>query len=138
MIPVHAADSSIDNTAGDVVVEDVTGEDISDGTTTDNETPEEPDEPVIPDEPVMPDESEDPDELVPIHLEGSMYKKKRAVLTWNSEDSEAAYEVYRSTSKNSGFKLVKTLKNQTGASTFHDSILTLGNTYYYKVNLVPL
>lgn len=135
MIPVQAADSSMDIPAEDTVEEP----DISDEPVPDN-----PDS-VVPDEPGMDDPApEDPsvdepvidEPEVPINLEGSMYKKKRAVLTWNSEDSEAIYEVYRSTSEDSDFELIKTLKDQSGTSTFHDSILTLGETYYYKVQMI--
>ena len=50
-------------------------------------------------------------------------------LTWKKVDGAESYKIYRSTSKSSGYKNVKTVKTLT----WTDSKLTTGKTYYYKV-----
>lgn len=141
IIPVQAADSSNDSSFENAEDTNTPDTDITDDTTSTEEpdVPEEPSvpgEPDVPEEPNVPEEPDVPEEPVPITLKGSMYKKKRASLSWNSDDPEATYEIYRSTSKNTGFKLINAKTNQNGESTFYDSILTLGKTYYYKVQKV--
>ncbi len=50
-------------------------------------------------------------------------------LTWKKVAGAESYKIYRSTSKSSGYKNVKTVKTLT----WTDSKLTTGKTYYYKV-----
>ena len=52
-------------------------------------------------------------------------------VTWNKQSGVTGYVVYRSTSKTSGFKKVKTLKGASSTS-YIDSV-SVGKTYYYKV-----
>lgn len=56
--------------------------------------------------------------------------KKTVKLTWNKVSGASGYEVYRSTSKNGAYKLVKTV---TSGSSYKDTKLSKGKTYYYKV-----
>lgn len=53
-------------------------------------------------------------------------------LTWTEEDGAAKYKVYRSTSKSSGYKCVKT----TSSTGYTDSDAKVGVTYYYYVKSV--
>ena len=50
-------------------------------------------------------------------------------LTWEKIDGAAKYEVYRATSKDGTYSLLKTL---TGTSLTNTST-TVGKTYYYKI-----
>ena len=50
-------------------------------------------------------------------------------LTWNKIPGAAGYEVWRSTSKTTGYKLVKT----TTALSFTNTSLKAGTRYYYKI-----
>ena len=50
-------------------------------------------------------------------------------LTWSAVSGRTGYEIYRSTSPNSGFVLLKS----TTSTSFTDSNLTTGVTYYYKI-----
>lgn len=54
-------------------------------------------------------------------------------ITWNHKYENAKYEIYRSTSPNSGFKKIKTVKN---TSSYTDSKVKKGTTYYYKMRYV--
>jgi len=55
-----------------------------------------------------------------------------AKITWNKVDGAKKYQVYRATSKNGTYKRVIT----TTKTTFANSNLTTGKTYYYKVRAV--
>lgn len=56
-----------------------------------------------------------------------------ARLKWNASSKDiAGYQIYCSASKDSGFKLIKTIKNYK-TTTFTNKNLTNGNTYYYKI-----
>lgn len=57
---------------------------------------------------------------------------KKAKITWKKDSSVTGYEVYRSTKKNSGYKLVTTIKKNKTTS-YTDKNLTKNKTYYYKV-----
>ncbi|MEA4922489.1 MAG: hypothetical protein VB031_03880 [Eubacteriaceae bacterium] len=50
-------------------------------------------------------------------------------ISWKKVDGAAGYKVYRSTKKTSGFKRVKTTK----ATSWKNTKLKTGKTYYYKV-----
>ncbi len=54
---------------------------------------------------------------------------KTAKITWKAVANADGYEVYRSTSKNSGFKKTASVTKTSAA----DSSLKTGKTYYYKV-----
>lgn len=56
---------------------------------------------------------------------------KKAKLTWKKVSEATSFVIYRSTKKNSGFTKVGTAKK--GATSFTDSKLKKGTTYYYKV-----
>lgn len=51
-------------------------------------------------------------------------------LTWNEVDGAVSYKVYRSTSKSSGYKLMKTV---TGATSYTNTTAEPNTTYYYYV-----
>lgn len=54
---------------------------------------------------------------------------KTAKITWKSVKNADSYQVYRSTSKNSGYKKIST----TAKVSLTDTKLKTGKTYYYKV-----
>lgn len=57
---------------------------------------------------------------------------KTIKITWKKVAGAKGYEIYRSTSSKSGFKLVK--RTTSGSSlSYSNSGLSLGKTYYYKV-----
>lgn len=58
---------------------------------------------------------------------------KYASLTWKHKCENANYEIYRSTSPNSGFKKIKTVKN---TASYTDQKVKRGATYYYKIRYV--
>ena len=60
----------------------------------------------------------------------SGWLSKYASLTWNHKYTNAKYEVYRSTSPNSGFKKIKTVQN---AGYYTDYGVKKKHTYYYKI-----
>ncbi|MGN0293834.1 MAG: fibronectin type III domain-containing protein [Lachnospiraceae bacterium] len=53
-------------------------------------------------------------------------------LSWKAADGAEGYEVYRATSKNGSYKLVKTITSGKTV-TYTDGKLNTGTTYYYKV-----
>ena len=56
-------------------------------------------------------------------------KKKSVTVKWKKVDGATKYNVYRSTSKNSGYKKVKTVKG----TSFTNKKLKKGKVYYFKV-----
>jgi len=50
-------------------------------------------------------------------------------LTWNAVSGAVSYKVYRATSANGTYKLIKTTTNKS----FTNTSVTAGRTYYYKV-----
>lgn len=54
-------------------------------------------------------------------------------LTWAAVDGAAKYQVYRSTSKNSSYKLMKTV---TSGTSYTNTNAVVGEKYYYKVRAV--
>jgi len=57
---------------------------------------------------------------------------KKVKLTWGKIDKAASYKVYRATSKNGKYKLIKTTKS----TSYTNTGVTTGKTYYYKVKAV--
>ena len=51
---------------------------------------------------------------------------------WNNRKFATGYRIYRATSKNGKYKLIKDVKNNT-SSRFTDKNITYGKRYYYKV-----
>ena len=76
------------------------------------------------------DSAADDISLVPgksnVTLTVSAYNKLK--LSWNAAAGAAGYRVYRSTSANGTYKIIKT----TGALTYTDTVVC-GQTYYYKI-----
>jgi hypothetical protein len=60
----------------------------------------------------------------------SSWYTKYTYLSWNHKYTNAKYEIYRSTSPNSGFKKIKTLKN---TNYYYDRSVKKKKTYYYKI-----
>lgn len=58
--------------------------------------------------------------------------KKSATVRWSKITGASGYKVYRSTSKNSGYKVVKTVKSGSTTS-WKNAGLKKGKKYYYKV-----
>ena len=60
----------------------------------------------------------------------SVYNK--VSLSWGKVTGASGYKIYRSTSKDSGYKAIKTVKS--GATVnYNDTKVTFNQTYYYKV-----
>lgn len=55
---------------------------------------------------------------------------KKVKLSWNPVENATGYEIYRSTKKKSGYKLVQTIGAKTG---WTDKELKKGKKYFYKV-----
>ena len=53
-------------------------------------------------------------------------------LTWEADPAAQSYEIYRSTSKSSGFKKIATVTD----AQFVDSTAAIAKTYYYKVKAI--
>lgn len=66
----------------------------------------------------------------PTSLKATAQTGQKVKLTWVRSEGASGYLVYRSTSKTSGFKLVKTLTN---VASYTDANLTAKKVYYYKV-----
>lgn len=61
-------------------------------------------------------------------------KTKTIKVSWNKVTGATGYKVYRATSKNGSYKLVKTITSGSTVS-YTNSGLTKGKTYYYKVKV---
>lgn len=59
-------------------------------------------------------------------------KKKAVTVKWSKAPRAKGYQIYRATSKNGKYKLVKTVKNNK-TFTYKDKKVKKGKTYYYKV-----
>ena len=57
---------------------------------------------------------------------------KSIKVKWNTKSNVTGYKVYRSTKKNSGYKLIKTISNSK-TSCYIDKNKKKGRTYYYKI-----
>lgn len=58
-------------------------------------------------------------------------------LTWSGVDGATGYRIYRSTSKTSGFKKIKSITTNSKV-TYTNSGISCGTTYYYKVRAYRL
>lgn len=58
-------------------------------------------------------------------------------ITWSGVDGATGYRIYRSTSKTSGFKKIKTITSSSKVS-YTNSGISCGTTYYYKVRAYRL
>lgn len=58
--------------------------------------------------------------------------KSSTTLQWDKSDDAAGYEIYRATSKNGKYKLVKTIKNR-NTTKYKDKSLKKNKSYYYKI-----
>lgn len=58
--------------------------------------------------------------------------KTAAKLTWKKVSKATGYEIYRSTSKNSGFKKIATIKKAATVS-YNDKSIKNNKVYYYKI-----
>lgn len=56
----------------------------------------------------------------------------KIIVKWTAVDGAAKYEVYRASSKTGEYKLLKT----TTGTSFTNTSVTAGNTYYYKVKAI--
>jgi len=132
VVPVRAAEaiSDNDNATTETLPETDNDNDIDTNTDIDGGTESEP--APEPDEP-LPEPEPEPE---PLTLNGTMHKKRSVELTWNSDNPEAVYNIYRSTEKDSGFEFVKSKSEVEGTATAYDYTLTIGTTYYYKVDKV--
>lgn len=127
MIPVQAADTSSgseSNTESSTEQENGSDDSTDSDSTTDTDTDTDADTDTDTDEEPEPE---------PITLTGTMYKKRSVSLKWNADDVNASYKIYRSTSKTSGFSSIATVSGKEGTAHYYDYTLTLGTTYYYKV-----
>ncbi len=80
-------------------------------------------------EPTNPTQPTKPVALKAATVKATATSYDKVKLTWKKVDGAESYKIYRSTSKSSGYKNVKTVKTLT----WTDSKLTTGKTYYYKV-----
>ncbi len=62
----------------------------------------------------------------------SLVGKTNIKITWNKKSNVTGYKIYRSTSKNSGYKNIKTITSK-NTNSYTDKNLSKGKTYYYKV-----
>lgn len=58
-------------------------------------------------------------------------------ITWSGVDGATGYRIYRSTSKTSGFKKIKSITSNSKVS-YTNSGISCGTTYYYKVRAYRL
>lgn len=64
----------------------------------------------------------------------SLTASGKPTLSWGAVNNAVSYKVYRATSKNGTYKLMKTVKD--GATKYTNTSFTAGTTYYYKVKAV--
>lgn len=69
----------------------------------------------------------------PFELKGAMHNKKDVLLTWDSDDPDAEYYIYRSTSDDNLFEQIATVTGEATTLSYTDSGLSLGTTYIYKI-----
>ena len=75
------------------------------------------------------------DKVATLTTKSKAYNK--VTLTWSNVDGATGYRVYRSTSKTSGFKKIKSITSNSKV-TYTNSSLSCGTTYYYKVRAYRL
>lgn len=69
----------------------------------------------------------------PTNVKVVVTKNSSAKITWSKSKGAGSYNIYRSTSKKSGYTLIKTVSSK--KSSFTDKTVTTG-TFYYKVSAV--
>ena len=75
------------------------------------------------------------DKVATLTTKSKAYNK--VTLTWSGVDGATGYRVYRSTSKTSGFKKIKSITSSSKV-TYTNSNIACGTTYYYKVRAYRL
>ena len=75
------------------------------------------------------------DKVTTLTTASKAYNKVK--LTWSGVDGATGYRIYRSTSKTSGFKKVKSITTSSKV-TYTNSNVSCGTTYYYKVRAYRL
>ncbi len=70
--------------------------------------------------------------LAKVSLTATQATQTSISLTWDKIDGASGYQIYRATSKSGTYKLVKTITDGS-TTTYKNTGLTLGKTYYYKV-----
>ncbi len=75
------------------------------------------------------------DKVATLTAASTAYNKIK--LTWSGVDGATGYRIYRSTSKTSGFKKIKSITSNSKV-TYTNSGIACGTTYYYKVRAYRL
>lgn len=65
-------------------------------------------------------------------VKANVVGKRKVKINWNKMENITGYNVYRSTSKDSGYKKIKSCKGMNNTS-YVDTAIMSGETYYYKV-----
>lgn len=73
-----------------------------------------------------------PAKLGKVKITSATATKKAVTLQWEEVENSTVYKVYRATSKNGTYKLVKTVKK----TTYKDKNLNANTKYFYKVQAV--
>lgn len=73
-----------------------------------------------------------PAKLGKVKITSATATKKAVTLQWEEVENSTVYKVYRATSKNGTYKLVKTVKK----TTYKDKKLNANTKYFYKVQAV--
>ncbi len=73
-----------------------------------------------------------PTGLAVVQVQGT---ETQAKLTWNAVTGATSYKIYRSTTSGTGYSQVHTI-NDGATTTYTNTGLTKGNTYYYKISAV--
>lgn len=66
------------------------------------------------------------------NVKTSLAGKNAVKVTWKAKNNVTGYKIYRSTSKNSGYKLIGTVKSK-NTVTYIDKGLASGKIFYYQV-----
>ncbi|MCD7859042.1 MAG: hypothetical protein LUH51_02570 [Firmicutes bacterium] len=83
-------------------------------------------------------DAEEEDEYTPAitsvyaNKDGATASQTRVKISWTAVDGADGYQIFRSTSKNGTYTCIKTISDGS-TSSYTNSGLTLGQTYYYKV-----
>ncbi|OYO59444.1 hypothetical protein CG709_18650, partial [Lachnotalea glycerini] len=72
-----------------------------------------------------------PISAAPTNVKAVCKSYKSVKLTWDKAKGAGGYNIYRSTSKNSGYTLIKTVSKS--KKTYTDKTVTAGTKYYYKI-----
>lgn len=79
----------------------------------------------------------------PVEITKVAVKKKKITVTWKNQENATSYEIYMSTSKNSGYQKIKTVKKTSSKAaysytikTWKDKALKKNKKYYIKIRAV--